>query len=640
MAVSDQEIDQLYAARYRLDQLFQNSPEFQDSLENSSAANSPSGQSRKSQRSEKSHRSHRSHDQTRTSRQKGDHHSSRHDSGHSPRGSPHRREDSRRHKHSPAASSPRWPQQDGVPKSNSGSNTPKDETVLVRRPQPLMQPGFSYLYPNVDGNAPIEKIPVRRYSFLGPSTKHITDTALPFKGKLEYFDRLSRGSTPEPTTPFSYGHKKVSSPLRPTPLIHHIENKSTQHTEGNSTRFEPARPTSLAKLQLKHPDSLASRHSQALERNIQQSGNTPNRSPADLHVIRSATPPQMLSEERLSRKNRSPSEPRKIESSPSEPLPVHRRHSALQSSDKENRGISYMSPVPFAKLTVYKDYFGEDQASDGTGNMSRISSFAEIKKNEQMNSRHQEDDDMSRSFSASIEIDPETGRRHLERMASGSSEGNSPSVSKSKLQRHVSSPAIHISRKSLAVGQSKISDSVNQITDSMSQLRRSLSKRVGRSVSRSISKSISRSLAKKYKRQYNDELNDDDQETSSHEEQKKKPTRPSLSDTFSTLKRSHAFNHSGKHYQMLFGDTGDKDQRGGKDQGSKNLSDIHRFFHSQDTEGDSKSQKSHKSSSLPHPIDASVREEVSLREKHPEKFWTFTTSVVLPDYEPKQGRVV
>ncbi|XP_069190831.1 serine/arginine repetitive matrix protein 4-like [Procambarus clarkii] len=634
MAVSDQEIDQLYAARYRLDQLFQNSPEFQDSLENSSTVNSPSAMSHKSHRSHRTHRSHRSdrshrshrsdrsHSQVRTSRQKDDHNPNP-EGVRSPKGSLRRR----KHEASPSgASSPHWPQDDGLQKNNCEGNSPKVDPVPARRPQPLFQPGFSYIYPNVDGNAPVDKHPVRRYSFLGPSTKLLSDTALPFKGKLEYFDRLSRGSTPEPAAPFSQSHRRVASTHITTAPTHYCDNKNKPQADRNSARFELARVQ-----QAKPPDSPSSRSTRALDENPHFSKNVdgstspvPKRSPHENSTASPAPSLQAELDERLLKRHKCLPGAWKLVMPTNEASPVHRRQMLLQVSYKENKDSPHPSPATSVSLRVCKDNCGDDQSSDATGgNLSRISTFAEIKKNEQ-DSRH-EREYRSQSFNVPGENGRPSGRRDSERTARKSSQ-----EPKSNLQRHENSPMGHIARKSLAVGQAKISDSVNQITESMSQLRRTLSKGVGRSLTRSFSKSISKSLARKYKRQFND-----DPDASFRREQKNKPT---LSDTFSTLRRSQGMNPNRTHYQALFGDACDRD-RERKGAETNSISDIHRFFHSHDTEGDSRSQKSYKSSSLPHPVDASVREAVSLREKHPEKFWTFTTSVVLPDYEPKRGMI-
>ncbi|XP_071527937.1 LOW QUALITY PROTEIN: uncharacterized protein [Panulirus ornatus] len=702
-AVSDQEIDQLYAERYRLDQLFQNTPDFRDSLENSSAAaDSHSGLSLKSHKSQRSRSSHGSQDEARTPQgHQGDHHLARNESGRSPRAtSPHRTRDEKGHRNSPATSSPRWHQPDGLLRTNSGRKSPRDEPAPVRRPHPLMQPGFSYIYPNAEGGAPGEKIPVRRYSFLGHSKKRIPDTALPFKGKLEYFDRLSRGSTPEPAvSPFTQGHRKLNSPHRINSIFNQNENKLAHQGERSSARpVSDTRPP--AKLHARPPDSPSGRpqvpgrdahHAQ----NINSAG-TPaanRKTVAENCGLRpTPPPPQVLFENRLSKKDRNVSDARETGALGGEAPPVHRRLPLLQSVDG-NRGSSPSSSVPGVKWKVHKDNSRDERVSDASENISKMSSFADLRKNEDKNLMKNEEknfrkdveknivkeeernlrqekeknfkkdelhnfrkeenknirkedeklrhhrENVIRNISVSAEINPETRRRHLDENEGGSPYEDQSSNSKSRLKRHVSSPAVQVSRRSLAVGQSKISDSVLHITDSMWQLRRTLSKRVGRSVSRSIGKSI----VKKYKRQYNDDLNDrpsDDARGPSsplhrpRQQQLQKQARPTLSDTFTTLRRSHAFSHSGTHYHMLFGDVAEVDRRNRREQEPKTISDIHRFIHSNDTEGDS---RSHKSSSLPHPVDASVRGEVSLQEKYPEKFWTFTTSVVLPDYEPKQA---
>ncbi|XP_068245679.1 uncharacterized protein DDB_G0284459-like [Palaemon carinicauda] len=722
MVVSDQEIDQLYAERYRLDQLFQNSPEFQDSLENSSAADSRSGISQRSRASRGHGKKNHHHPSERVSTGNND--------GRSPRSSPSRRKDVKghhlghspsgaSHSHSPSPGSQRWPQISESPKVASGRNTPRSESSPVRRPQPPMQPGFSYIYPNADASSPFEKKPLRRYSFLGNSNNHVTDTVLPFKGKLEYFDRLSRGSTPEPViSPFSQGHRRGSSPSKVLPI--------SLQSEGSSPMSDAAKRSPFMKLHRKPSDehisspntpvSPASHGSSPhLKGNPNSAGSSPVFKENTGPYVGPVLPPlQILFEDKLSKRNKSPQRDKKPNLT-SEPSPVHRRRAFMQLSDIEDISTPPLTPKQELKSSIHNEQHGEDQVSDKSENISRLSSFAEIKKNEQKNNRvllevnrdervdrtHSEDGDFrenkkirevnhkdsrdhdgrnernARNFreekaqredrnhketkgyreershredrlekeyrhqtqNATPDYTENSRKKHVPKGSHEFPEVSGPTKRKTGLQRHVSSPAIDVSRKGLSAGQSKISDSVAHITDSMSQLRRSLSKRVGRSVSRSFSKSITRSFARKYKRQYDDDFQDDSQGDSGTRERqpKKRNARPTLSDTFSTLRRSNALNYAGA-YHALFGNSGDE---GGKGKGEKqtkdpkSISDIHRFFHAQDLEGDSRSQKSYKSSSLPHPIDASVRDEVSLQEKHPEKFWTFTTSVVLPDYDPK-----
>ncbi|KAK7066248.1 hypothetical protein SK128_021985 [Halocaridina rubra] len=742
MVVSDQEIDQLYAERYRLDQLFQNSPEFQDSLENSSAADSRSGISHRSQRSR---RSKASPSHSKKSRHPPERMSVNNSDGHSPRGSPHRRKEGKGNNgNSPATSSPRWPKLTESPKAGSGRNTPRSEPSPTRRPQPPIQPGFSYIYPNSDANIPLDKKPIRRYSFLGNSNPG-TDALLPFKGKLEYFDRLSRGSTPEPvTSPFAQVHRRGVSPHKVVPSSPR-ENKQQQ--VDSSPRLDATRRQMLLKLQSRSvelpppprtPLTPASHGSSSQMRGNLTSGSSSQilkdnvSGDSERHA---PPPPQILFEDKSSRINRSPNNDKRAFYS-NNPSPIHRRQSFLQLSDIEDRSTPSLTPRSHPKSMDRRDIRCEDKASDQSENISRMSSFAEIKRNERRSSqihqelfeqsgikienrsprnaralmeekyqrdyglpvernerqsrnnreerRHREVErnerqnrnvleEMSpresrnrresnskdqryqrsprdersrrddRNFNLNFNVPAEFADDHKEKNVSklngGSYNKERSSNSKPGLQRHLSSPAIDVTRKGLSVGQSRISDSVAQITDSMSQLRRSLSKRVGRSVSRSISKSISRSFARKYKRQYNDEANDEQLEDPEpqNRHQRKRNLRPTLSDTFSTLRRSNAFNHAGMSYHALFGDGNAKEKSDRPSKDPKVLSDIHRYIHSQEIDGDSRSQRSFRSSSLPHPIDASVRDEVSLQEKHPEKFWTFTTSVVLPDYDPKPG---
>ncbi|XP_066957836.1 uncharacterized protein [Macrobrachium rosenbergii] len=726
MVVSDQEIDQLYAERYRLDQLFQNSPEFQDSLENSSVADSRSGISQRSRASQGHGKKNRHHHSERVSTSNND--------GRSPRSSPSRRKDVKghlghspgaSHNHSPSPGSQRWPQILESPKAGSGQNTPRNESSPVRRPQPPMQPGFSYIYPNADASSPFEKKPLRRYSFLGNASNQVSDTALPFKGKLEYFDRLSRGSTPEPAiSPFSQGHRRGNSPNKVIPLSH---QEAKLQSEGSSPRSDATKRSPFMKLHRKPSDerisspntpvSPASHGSSShLKGNPASAGSSPVFKENIGPYVGPVLPPlQILFEDKLSKRNKSPQRDKKSNFG-NEPSPVHRRQAFMQLSDIEDKSTPPLTPKQELRSITLNEHHGEDQVSDKSENISRLSSFAEIKKNEQRNSRgllevsrderdvrtprddgeyrqntniieersqkdfrnqdernerlarkvreekaqreernyretkghrdergHREDrnerEEWSQNHDASPDYIDDSRKKHEPKGNREVPEAPGRSKRKAGLQRHVSSPAIDVSRKGLSAGQSKISDSMAHITDSMSQLRRSLSKRVGRSVSRSFSKSITRSFARKYKRQYDDDFHDDSQGDSGPRERqlKKRNARPTLSDTFSTLRRSNALNYSGA-YQALFGNSGDesgknKGDKQGKD--PKSISDIHRFFHAQDLEGDSRSQKSYKSSSLPHPIDASVRDEVSLQEKHPEKFWTFTTSVVLPDYDPK-----
>lgn len=616
MAVSDQEIDQLYAERYRLDQLFQNSPEFQDSLENSSVAESRSGTSHKS------HRSRRSHERPAASRRRSSD-AARRDAA---KESSHRRSDAKEPRPSQGSSPSRWPQLGGSPRPSP--STPRSDPSQARRPQ-HSQPGFSYIYPNADGVAAIEKKPIRRYSFLGQPGGGSTKDALPFKGKLEYFDRISRGSTPEPVlSPFIQGQRKHGSPHRgSTPSSPH-DARLLQPADRASPRPDLARRPSLLRIQSRPPESHSSDHTHDPQGTDDQS--SPRAKPA-----RPPPPPQILFEDKLLKKSRSP-DAEKAPPREDGPSPVHRRSALLHAADARASPSPASTPVSAKDPRAPQERRLDDHGSSGvSANLSRMSSFADIRK-ERRSSRHGGEEASPRRHDA-LERHPDRGH-HAEAPAEGVPPPPPPK-SRGGLKRHESSPAIGISRRSLAVGQARISDSVAQITDSVTQLRRSLSRRVGRSVSRSFSKSITRSLARKYKRQYNDEANaysdeeerrggDDGRESDSD---RRKPSRPTLSRTFSTLRRNHA------NYQALF--ASDKDDSARE---PKSLSDIHRFFHGQleQQDGDAKSQKSQKSqksSSLPHPIDASVRDEVSLKERHPEKFWTFTTSVVLPDYEGRQG---
>lgn len=621
MAVSDQEIDQLYAERYRLDQLFQNSPEFQDSLENSSAAESRSGMSHKS------HRSRRSHERAHAARRRSSD-AARRDVAKEPS---HRRSDAKEPRPSQGSSPSRWPQLGGSPRPSPG--TPRSDPSQARRPQ-HSQPGFSYIYPNADGVAAIEKKPLRRYSFLGHPAVGSTKDALPFKGKLEYFDRISRGSTPEPViSPFIQGQRKHGSPHRgSTPSSPH-DARLLQQVDRASPRPDLTRRPSLLRIQSRPPDNPSSgpMHDSPSADDQPSPRPKPARPPPP--------PPQVLFDDKLSKKNRSPSQ----RASPRDegPSPVHRRGSLLHSADARPSPSPASTPVSAKDPRAPQEKRPDDHGSSGvSANLSRMSSFAEMKK-ERRHSRHSEE--AAARHHDALERHHDRARTDEGPPADGG-QPTPPPKSRGGLKRHESSPAIGISRRSLAVGQARISDSVAQITDSVSQLRRSLSRRVGRSVSRSFSKSITRSLARKYKRQYNDDANaySDEEERRGGDEghesdsDRRKPSRPTLARTFSTLRRNHAFSQGGANYQALF--ASDKDDGAGARE-PKSISDIHRFFHSQQDQqdGDAKSQRSHKSSSLPHPIDASVRDEVSLKERHPEKFWTFTTSVVLPDYESRQG---
>ena len=163
------------------------------------------------------------------------------------------------------------------------------------------------------------------------------------------------------------------------------------------------------------------------------------------------------------------------------------------------------------------------------------------------------------------------------------------------------------------------------------KLGRSVSKSITRSMSMSINRSVSKTLARRIKRR--ESLREDltGLMRSEHEEIHARISGSSMS----SISRKPGFNQSAKNYQSLENEAESGSllsvptERSQEDSKGERLPKRLRTSKNKN----SKYRPESRTSSLPHPIDASVLGEVSMKDKYPEKFWTFTTSVVLPDFE-------